>query len=164
MDALPVEPKQRPIPKRVREAISEIVEGRARTITAAAKKVGLSRERLSRALSEPHIAEHLRQKAARQVAISAGRASARLMKLIDSPSHHVSLDAARFSLGVAGIKPTNEAQVAVSIDIKAGYVIDLSGRRPTRPGDVVAGDAESAVLPAPAASLPPSPRDSVYEK
>ena len=131
MNALPTpaEPKQKAVPKRVRAAIDEIVSGRARTITAAAKRVGLSWERLSRALSEPHCAELLRQKAARAVALGAGRASARLVGLLDAGSEHVSLDAVKHLLGIAGIKPANEAQVSVNIELKAGYVIDLTGRR-----------------------------------
>jgi hypothetical protein len=136
MPALP-EPRKRPIPKRVREAISAITEGRAKTITAAARKVGLSREYLSRALGEPHVAAYLRDKAARAVAMGAGRAAARLNQLLDSKSEHVSLDAAKFSLGVAGIKPAPDANVNLSIDIKAGYVIDLSGPGEARPMKIV---------------------------
>ena len=67
-------------------AITEIVEGRAKTITAAAKKVGLTRERLSRALGESHIAEHRRQKAALAVSIGNGRAAARIHELVDAKS------------------------------------------------------------------------------
>ncbi len=133
MEATPAlpEPRKRPIPKRVREAVALICEGRAKTITAAAKKVGLSREYLSRALGEPHIAEHLRQRAARTVAISSGAAAARIAELINRPrSDHVALEASKFSLGVAGIKPASDAQVLVNIDVKAGFVIDLSS-----PGD-----------------------------
>ena len=53
--ALPAHPAQperkRRVPPRVRDAINELVYGRVKTITAAEEKVGLSRERLSRALS-----------------------------------------------------------------------------------------------------------------
>ncbi|HEX4410563.1 MAG TPA: hypothetical protein VH206_17465 [Xanthobacteraceae bacterium] len=116
----------------MRNAIDEIVSGRAKTITAAAKKVGLSRERLSRALGEPHIAEHLRLKAARTVAIASGRASARLTQLIDAKSEHVSLDASTRTLAIAGIKPTGDANnINVNVEIRAGYVIDLSESRST---------------------------------
>lgn len=54
------------------------------------------------------------------------RASARLMDLVDGESEHVSFDAAKHVLGIAGIKPSNDSQVSVSVDIRAGYVIDLS--------------------------------------
>jgi len=124
--ALP-EQRKRPIPKRVREAVALICEGRVRTITAAAKKVGLSREYLSRALGEPHIAEHLKRAAARAVAISSGHAAARIAELINkSRSEHVAFEASKFSLGVAGIRPQPEAQLNVNIDVRAGYVIQLT--------------------------------------
>jgi hypothetical protein len=138
------------VPPKVREAITEIVEGRAKNITAAAKKVGLSRERLSRALSEPHIAEHLRQKAARAVAIGAGRASARLVRLLDAKSEHVSLDAARHTLAIAGIKPAADPNVNFNVEIRAGYVIDLGERGDERPMRIIGG-ADAPALPVPTA-------------
>jgi hypothetical protein len=112
----------------VRAAIEALVTGQCRTIKSAAQKVGLSRERLSRAFSEPHNAEALRTRAAREVALSAGRASARLSQLIDSTSQRVALEATKFSLGVAGIKPAVDAQVNVNLELRAGYVIDLRDR------------------------------------
>lgn len=130
------EPRKRPIPKRVREAISAITEGRAKTITAAARKVGLSREYLSRTFGEPHVAAYLRDKAARAVAMGAGRASARLNQLLDSKSEHVSLDAVKHTLGIAGIKPAADANVNLNIEVRAGYVIDL-GEPEARPMKVV---------------------------
>ena len=97
------QPRSRKPSPKVRAAIEALVTGQVRTITAAAKKVGLSRERLSRAFSEPHNAEALRTRAAREVALSSGRAAARLNQLIDSASQRVALEATKFSLGVAGI-------------------------------------------------------------
>jgi ParB-like chromosome segregation protein Spo0J len=122
--------KARMPPPKVRAAIEALVTGKVRTITAAAKRVGLSRERLSRAFSEPHNAEALRTRALREVALSSGRAAARLNQLIDSTSQRVALEATKFSLGVAGIRPAADSQVNVNIELKAGYVIDLS-----EPGD-----------------------------
>jgi DNA-binding phage protein len=69
------QPKLLKPPPKVRAAIEALVTGQCRTITAAAKKVGLSRERLSRAFSEAHNAEALRTRAAREVALSSGRAA-----------------------------------------------------------------------------------------
>ena len=120
--------KMRKPPPRVRAAIEALVTGQVRTIKAAAQKVGVSREYLSRAFSLPHNAEALRTRAAREVALSSGRAAARLNQLIDSTSQRVALEATKFSLGVAGIKPADDARVSVSIEVKAGYVIDLSER------------------------------------
>jgi hypothetical protein len=119
-------PEPRKPPPKVRAAIEALVTGQVKTIKAAAEKVGLTRERLSRAFSEPHIAEALRTRAAREVALSSGRAAARLNQLIDSSSHKGALGATKFSLGVAGIKPAADSQVNVNLEIRAGYVIDLS--------------------------------------
>jgi hypothetical protein len=105
------QPKTRKPPPKVRAAIEALVTGQCKTIKAAAAKVGLSRERLSRAFSEPHNAEALRTRAAREVALSSGRAAARLSQLIDSTSQRVALEATKFSLGVAGIKPAEDARV-----------------------------------------------------
>jgi hypothetical protein len=96
------EPKRR-VPPRVRDAVNELVYGPAKTITAAAEKVGLSRERLSRALSEPYIAEYLRTRAARVVGLASGRAAARLAELVDSTSEHVSFDASKAARTVGGV-------------------------------------------------------------
>jgi hypothetical protein len=60
------------------------------------------------------------------IAIGGLRASARLIELIDASSEHVSADVSKHTLAIAGIKPAQDAQVSVNIDIKAGYVIDLT--------------------------------------
>jgi hypothetical protein len=64
-----------------------------------------------------------------------------LSQLIDSTSQRVALEATKFSLGVAGIKPAADASVNVNIELKAGYVIDLS--EPDAPAaKIVGGIAE----------------------
>jgi hypothetical protein len=132
--ALPVpttapQPKLRPVPKKVRQAIEHLVNGDCRTITAAAKKVGYERETLPRYFARVECREALRERAARAVAIGAGRAAARLNALLDSSSQRVALEAAKFSLGVAGIKPAaDNVSVNIGLELKAGYVIDLSER------------------------------------
>lgn len=60
------------------------------------------------------------------IALGMMRASARLNELVDAGSEHVSFEASKHVLAIAGIKPVQDAQVSVNIDIKAGYVIDLS--------------------------------------
>jgi hypothetical protein len=121
-------PRRRPISKKVRDACEAIVEGNAKTIAAAARRVGISREHLSKQLHRPHVAEYLRQRAAKSIALGVGRASARLMKLVDASSEHVAFDASKHVLGIAGIKPATEGGVSINLglSIRAGYVIDLS--------------------------------------
>jgi hypothetical protein len=54
-----------------------------------------------------------------------------VVELVDASSEHVSLDAAKHVLAIQGIKPTADQAVSVSIDLKAGFVIDLSGQAGT---------------------------------
>ncbi len=68
----------------------------------------------------------MERRARETIAAGMMRASARLNQLVDAESEHVSFDATKHVLALAGIKPAADAQVSVNIDIKAGYVIDLS--------------------------------------
>jgi hypothetical protein len=56
------------ISKKVRAAIAYMINGECRQISEAAAKAGLARETLSRALSQPHVAEHMRQRVVRHLA------------------------------------------------------------------------------------------------
>jgi len=122
--AEPVPPKR--ISKRVRRAIDLMVSGDCKQIKEAAEKVGLARESLSRALSTPHVAAHLRQKVLRHLAIAAARAGYVKGELLDSDNEIVRDRASTFVLGLAGIQPATNPTVSVNLEIKAGYVIDLS--------------------------------------
>jgi hypothetical protein len=73
----------------------------------------------------------LANEARRTIAVAAGRAAHRVVELVDASSEHVSLDAAKHVLAIQGIKPTADQAVSVSIDLKAGFVIDLSGQTGT---------------------------------
>jgi hypothetical protein len=118
------------ISKKVRAAIDAMVSGECKKICDAASKVGLARESLSRALSTPHVAEHLRQKVVRHLAIAGMRAGATKVELLDSASEIVRDRASSFVLGLAGIQPASNPSVSVNLEIKAGYVIDLSDDPP----------------------------------
>jgi hypothetical protein len=118
------------ISKKVRAAIDALVSGECKKICDAAAKVGLARESLSRALSTPHVAEHLRQKVLRHLAIHAARAGATKVELLDSASELVRDRASSFVLGLAGIQPATNPSISVNLDIRAGYVIDLSDDPP----------------------------------
>ncbi|WP_426433692.1 hypothetical protein [Bradyrhizobium genosp. P] len=117
--------RPKPISAKVREAITSMVTGDAKTITAAAEKVGLSREHLSRELSKPHIDAFLQQKVRRNLAVATTRAGAVKVDLLDSDNAMVRDRASSFVLGLAGIAPASTPSVNVSIEVKAGYVIDL---------------------------------------
>jgi hypothetical protein len=131
----PTEPTPpRRISKKVRAAIDLMVRGDCKKICDAAERVGLARESLSRALSTPHVAEHLRQKVVRHLAIAAARAGFTKVDLLDSDSEIARDRASSFVLGLAGIQPANESSISLNLEIKAGYVIDISeGPRPAAP-------------------------------
>jgi hypothetical protein len=118
-------PPKRISPK-VRAAIDAMVSGECKNITEAGAKVGLARESLSRALSTPHIAEHLRQKVMRHLAIHAARAGATKVELLDSSNEMARDRASTFVLGLAGIQPATNPSVSVNLNVQAGYIIDVS--------------------------------------
>src|SRR5205823_3288589 len=120
----------RRISKRVRRAIDLMVSGDCKKICDAAAKVGLARESLSRALSTPHVAEHLRQKVIRHLAIAAARAGYDKGELLDSDNAIARDRASSFILGLAGIQPATNPTISLNLDIRAGYVIDLSDDPP----------------------------------
>jgi hypothetical protein len=118
------------ITKKIRAAIDAMVSGECKGICDAAAKVGLARESLSRALSTPHVAQHLRQKVMRHLAIHAARAGATKVDLLDSDSEIARDRASSFVLGLAGIQPATNSSISLNLEIKAGYVIDSSDDRP----------------------------------
>jgi hypothetical protein len=126
------------ISKKITAAIDLMVSGECKKITDATEKVGLARESLSRALSKPHIAEFMRAKVLRSLAIAATRAGATKVELLDSANEMVRDRASSFVFGLAGIQPATTPSLNVNIEVRAGYVIDLSDdppAMPRRPGD-----------------------------
>jgi hypothetical protein len=140
----PVPPRR--ISKKVRAAIDAMVSGKCKRICDAAEHVGLARESLSRALSQPHVAQHLREKVLRHLAIAAARAGYVKGELLDSDNAIARDRASSFILGLAGIQPAGNPTVSLNLDIRAGYVIDLTSDRgegpamrivsPTRPAAI----------------------------
>lgn len=122
--------KERRIPRRIVQAIDMLLSGEARTQKAAAEAVGLSAEHLCRTLSKDHIRVFCDRRARQTIGNAGLRASRRLVELVDAGSEHVSLDATARLLEIIGIKPQRDANVNVNVAISAGYVIDLSERKP----------------------------------
>jgi hypothetical protein len=113
------------ISKKTRAAIDAMVNGDCKSIREAAEKVGLVRESLSRALSKPHVAQHLREKVLRHLAIAAARAGSTKVELLDSANEMVRDRASTFVLGLADIQPATNPSVNINIGARAGFVIDL---------------------------------------
>jgi hypothetical protein len=118
--------KQLRITAKVRRAIDNMAKGECKTIVEAAAKVGLARESLGRALAKPHVVEHMRQRAIRTIQMAAGRAAEVKAELLDCGDSMARDRASTFVLGTAGIGPATAPALSVNIEIKAGYVIDLT--------------------------------------
>jgi hypothetical protein len=119
--------KKQRISPRVVHAVELLVSGECKTIKAAAEKANLTREGLSKALSKVHVAAYLEQQTRVMLARLQAPAVGTLAKLLaEAASEHVQNDVAKHVLAIAGHKPKADAQVSVNIDIKAGYVIDLT--------------------------------------
>jgi hypothetical protein len=127
----PEKPSRKRISKRMQQALSYLAT-KGVNQREAAKLAGISEYHLSRELKKPQIQVFIAQRARQNIQLGVLRASHRINELVDAGSEHVSLDASKHILAIEGIKPTSDAQVSVNIDIKAGYVIDLSDE-PKRP-------------------------------
>jgi hypothetical protein len=128
-DAKPV--RERRVSPRVRHAIDLLLTGQCRLKKDAAAKAGLTPERLSRALKESHVVEYLTAQTRVLLAQSQVPAAATMLRLLDqAKSEHVQKDVAIHLLGISGHKPAGEPSTLVNINIRAGYVIDLSDDPP----------------------------------
>lgn len=113
------------ISKRMQKVLTALAT-KGMTQRDAAKLAGMSETHLSAALRKPHLQVFIARAARQNIQLGVLRASKRVMELVDADSEHVSLDASKHILAIEGIKPRADAQVSVNIDIKAGYVIDLT--------------------------------------
>ena len=101
--------------------------GKAKNLTQAAKCAGISRVHLSRTLSRrPDVIVWATNRMARTLGIGASVAGAQMLELIHSNSSRVAFEASRHVLALAGIAPPSQPQVNVNVDVKAGWIIDLS--------------------------------------
>lgn len=137
------------ITKRAQEALTLLFDGTCRTVKAAAERKGMSREHLSAVLHSANGRAFIEREMRKNVATAAMRASNRLHELVDSPSQTVAFDATRLSLGIAGIKPDETSRVAVSVDIKAGYILDLRTEKIEQDQRLINSDREPMTLELP---------------
>ena len=124
----PAEPvnKALRITEKVRRAVHLLVSGECKQITEAAQKVGLARESLGKALDRPHVLAYLQQRTRKRLEILAGRAGAVKAELLESDNEMVRDRASTFVLGLADIAPASAPSLSVNLEIRAGYVIDLT--------------------------------------
>jgi hypothetical protein len=127
-DAKPV--RERPVSRRVAEAIRLLLTGECKTQKAAAERVGMNETYLSEALRKPNVRVFIERRIRETIANGTMRASAKLVELIDASSEHVAADVSKHMLAIAGIKPAADSTTLVNINFRAGYVIDLSDDPP----------------------------------
>jgi hypothetical protein len=130
VDAVPV--KERRVSRRMREFIHLVVTGECATQKAACERIGLHPGSIARELRKAHVRVFMERATRDSIASGMMRAGARLNELINASSEHVSADVSKHVLAIAGIKPAADTQVSVNIDIKAGYVIDLTDDMPIK--------------------------------
>jgi hypothetical protein len=156
-DAKP--PRERRVSPRIAEVVRLLLTGECKTQRAAAKRVGMNASHVSEQLKKPHVQGFIARKTRETLANGTLRASARLLELIDADSEHVAFDASKHVLGIAGIKPADHAQVSVNVDVKAGFIIDLS----EPPKQVRTIDA-TAAAPGSARTIEHAPDPTVFQK
>jgi hypothetical protein len=123
-EAVPV--KERRISKRIAEVVRLVVTGECATQKAAAERVGMNASHVCEMLKKPHVRVFIDRRVRETIANGTMRATARLLALMDSDSEHVSLDAVKHELALNGIKPANDAQVSIDLNVRAGFIIDLA--------------------------------------
>ena len=94
-------------------------------------------------LARPKIQAFIARETRRTIANGQMRAGSRLIELLDAKSELACLDATKTVLAINGIRPP-DTQVSVSIDVRAGFVIDLTDRTlMPRQGDIEAKPLET---------------------
>jgi hypothetical protein len=113
------------IPPHVAQGIAAMLDGRATTITQAAKLAGMSKGAFGEALKRPAIRAFYERETGTALHRAQMRAAAKMVGLIEAPSSKVSFEAAKHVLATAGHGPAERPLAQISIDIKAGYILDL---------------------------------------
>ena len=135
--------KPKRVPKRVQHALRLLLNGKHRYAADAAKAAGLSAEHLSRMMRKPHVEVFIAEERRRTISEGSLIAAGRVVELMHAASEHVSLQASQHVLAIEGIAPKQQG-VQVNVNVKAGFVIDLSeGHAPGAgpAGPVVDGEA-----------------------
>jgi hypothetical protein len=123
--------RQPRISKPIRRACELLASGECKTIKAAAERVNVSREWLSRMLQRDHVRVFCERKSREILSHGMLRASSRMLELVDGPAAGTAYDAAKFTLAVNGIKPEPDQVAGLSVHVSAGFVVDLSGQAGT---------------------------------
>lgn len=120
-------PTRLPSP-RVRQAIALLLSGEVKTQKAAAVRVGVRAEVLSRSLATMHGQAFLARETRRAINHAQAPAAATLVKLLNAKAERVQAEVAAKLLAIAGIKSDDTTRVAVGVDVRVGYVVNLSDK------------------------------------
>jgi hypothetical protein len=120
-------PSRKRISKRMQKALT-LLATKGITQREAAKQAGMSETYLSVALRKPEIGAFIARKSRENIQLGVLRASSRFMELVDAESEHVAAKVSDRILTSEGILKSESGQVAVSVGVSVGYVIDLSGQ------------------------------------
>jgi hypothetical protein len=131
-ETAPIEAKEPRLSAKLRKALHLLETGECSTQRAAAERAGMSEFQLSRRLREPQIQVFIARRRSENISVGSLRASRRFVQLIDATSEHVAAQVSERILKSEGVLRSDSHQVSVNIDIKAGYVIDLTDAQPMR--------------------------------
>jgi hypothetical protein len=122
--------KERRLSRRFRHACEELISGRSKTQTQAASAANMSREHFCKMLKTPHGRAFYERRVKETISASQMPATAALVGLLENgTSEHVVKDCALAILKMNGHVPPEHGSTLVNVEIKAGYVIDLSPDR-----------------------------------
>lgn len=129
--AAPQPAKRIRISKRMQQALGHLAT-KGVTQREAAKRAGISEFHLSKELRKPQIQAFVARKMRETMALGTIRATSRWLELIDANSEHVAAQVCSRHLVSEGLLKSDQASIAVNVDIRAGYVIKLNGQAPAQ--------------------------------
>jgi AraC-like DNA-binding protein len=129
--ATPKPTREPRISKRMRQALASLAT-KGMTQREAARQAGISEFHLSRELRKPQVQVFIARKARETIGAAPLRASARLVELIDANSEHVAAQVSERILTSEGILKSDQRAIAVNVDVKAGFILDLRDDPPSQ--------------------------------
>jgi hypothetical protein len=147
----PIEPKprkERPIPRRLVQVISALLDGSCKNQRAACERYKISESYVSRSLKSARIQAFIARRTRETIAASQLPATATVLRLLEgAKSEHVQFDAATHMMALNGYH-ANPSAPGVNINIsgeKPGYIIQLA-----KPNDEIlegaVGDAGGVLI------------------
>jgi hypothetical protein len=125
-----ITPPPKRISAKIRRAVDLMADKQAKggrmLIQDAAAAVGLCREHLGRELRKPHVQNFMVERIKHILAMAIPHAAQTKIDLLDSDNAVARDKAASWLLDRAGLGPATGPSVAVNIEVRAGYCIDLA--------------------------------------